>query len=174
MAAVPNALSLARLALAVAFPFLAPAWRLPVVLIGGFTDWLDGFVARRYHAQSAVGSLLDGVADKAFVLAVLVPLALEGTIAWWQVAWILLRDMVVAVVALYLALRGEWRMFTQIPARMPGKVTTALLFLWIVAVLVPLPASVTTPLFVLLAASSLTAAVDYGVQFGRALRADGT
>ncbi len=170
IAAVPNALSTLRLLLAAAFPFLPPSWRLPVVVTGAFTDWLDGFVARRYHAQSTIGGLLDGIADKAFALSVLVTLAAAGVIAPWQVGLVVLRDVVVAGIALYVARRGDWSAFHRMPSRLAGKVTTALLFVWLIAVLIPLPEAGTFSLFVLCAVTSLVAAVDYVTQFARALK----
>ncbi|MDB6132863.1 MAG: pgsA2 [Verrucomicrobiales bacterium] len=47
-----------------------------VFLTASLSDWLDGWVARRYHLQSRLGSMLDPVADKALVLAALLTLSL--------------------------------------------------------------------------------------------------
>src|SRR5688572_5089393 len=69
--AIPNVLSSMRLALAVAFPLLPIEWRLPAMIVGGLSDWIDGLIARRYKAATSTGALLDAIADKAFTLSVL-------------------------------------------------------------------------------------------------------
>ena len=79
IAAVPNALSIGRLLLAVVFPFVAPVTaRLVLVIAGAASDGLDGYVARRWRVTSVAGGLLDGIADKAFTLSVLLTLAARG------------------------------------------------------------------------------------------------
>ena len=62
---VPNVLSGLRLVLAAGFWALPPSWRLAAVIAGGLSDWLDGFIARRFGVTSVAGGLLDGIADKA-------------------------------------------------------------------------------------------------------------
>ena len=167
--AAPNALSALRLALAAAFPFVPPAGRLPVVVASGATDWLDGWIARRWHVQSTVGGLLDAVADKTFVLSALLTLASVGLLAWWQVPLLLVRDGAVLFTALYFAGRREWAAFRGMPARWSGKITTALTFALLVVVLVPGLVHIRLPLFLSAAAASLLAGADYTAYFVRAL-----
>src|SRR5205809_7088713 len=81
--AVPNVLTGARLALAIVFPWLPAAWRLPAVAAGALSDLADGALSRQLHAASAVGRILDPVADKALVLAVVVTLLVQGTLRPW-------------------------------------------------------------------------------------------
>ena len=167
---VPNALSGLRLILALAFPFLPPIARLPTVLAGGASDWLDGLIARRYSVQSTFGGLLDAVADKAFVVSVLLTLASAGILAWWQVPLVLLRDLAVLVTVLFFALRRDWAAFGGMPARRWGKITTMLTFAFFVAVLVPAFDVLRWPLFGAAAAASLMAGADYLMRFVCALR----
>jgi len=126
IALTPNALSLIRLALAAVFPVIAPGWRLAVVVVAAFTDWLDGSIARRWHVSSATGQLLDALADKLFVLSVLVTMASTDLLEWWQLPVIIARDLAVALVTLYVALRRQWEALHRMVPRSPGKVTTAL------------------------------------------------
>lgn len=167
---VPNLLSASRFVLALAFPFAPPGWRLAAIAVAAVTDGCDGFVARRYDAQSTVGGLLDALADKAFVLAVLLTLAADGTVMWWEVVLVLTRDVVVALVSAYVAGCREWAAFKGMPARLLGKAATALLFLWFVALLLPAAAPARTLLFILAATSSALAALDYLLRFLSALR----
>ena len=51
--------------------------------LGGFTDWLDGYLARAWHQTSRIGQMLDPIADRLYILAVLVGLALREIVPWW-------------------------------------------------------------------------------------------
>lgn len=171
IAAAPNVLSSLRLGLAAAFPILPGEWRLVAVIAGALTDWLDGFIARRFHAKSVSGGLLDAIADKLFVLSVLLTLAAAGFIAWWVVPLLIARDLTVGYVALHTALRGDWDKFAEMRPRIGGKVTTVgqfALFATILAWGDPIAVIVVTALTV---GMSILAAADYLGQFIRALRA---
>ncbi|HHY49408.1 MAG TPA: threonylcarbamoyl-AMP synthase, partial [Alphaproteobacteria bacterium] len=58
-----------RLGAAAAFPFVPDAWRLPLVLFAGLSDFADGLIARRYGATSFLGGVLDVAGDKLFTLS---------------------------------------------------------------------------------------------------------
>ena len=169
---VPNLLSSMRLILALAFPFLPSIWpwRLSAVVVAGLTDALDGIIARRFRITSIAGGLLDGIADKLFVLVALVTLAFDDRILWWQVLLLLSRDMVVAVAALYAVGTGQWKAFDEMPARLPGKLTTVAVFVWLTASLTPWTAGVSRVLLLLATACSLIAAGDYLLLFIRGVR----
>ncbi len=88
MFALPNALTILRIALvpvfAIAFVMPGDAARLvafAVFAIAGFSDWLDGFAARKLNAGSAFGRMLDPIADKVLVAVALMMLVAEGDIA---------------------------------------------------------------------------------------------
>jgi phosphatidylglycerophosphate synthase len=100
---------------------------------------------------------------------VIVVLALGGMIAWWQIALVLSRDLVVGLAALYFAGRRRWDAFRQMPSRPAGKVATACVFAWFVTLTAPGASALQLPVFVLTAAACLVAAGDYVVKFGRAL-----
>jgi CDP-diacylglycerol---glycerol-3-phosphate 3-phosphatidyltransferase len=70
-------------------------WATAVFVAAMVTDWFDGRVARRYGRASALGSLLDPVADKVLVLATLAMLVGEGVAPAWMVAAILVRELLV-------------------------------------------------------------------------------
>lgn len=146
---LPNAISLTRFPLAVAF-VLVPAApvRLALITAAAASDWIDGRLARSTGRVTRVGELLDPVADKTFMLAAVGALVLEGYLAAWMLPLLLLRDLGVIVGAgVALARRPHLRL----PARAPGKVVTYLQFLatgaillrpgsarWIVAVVAAL------------------------------------
>jgi cardiolipin synthase len=108
---VPNLLSLLRLAGVPLFLWLllgprADGWALVVVMVGGATDWLDGKLARLLNQYSALGALLDPAADRLYILAALVALAVRDVVPWWAVVVLIGRDLVLGACLPVLRMRG--------------------------------------------------------------------
>ncbi|MBD2758788.1 CDP-alcohol phosphatidyltransferase family protein [Yimella sp. cx-573] len=97
---VPNALSFLRLLGAPFFFWLILAehdwWALLVLVISGFTDYADGKLARMLGQTSRLGQLLDPAADRLYILATIVALAVREVIPWWLVGVLLGREVFVA------------------------------------------------------------------------------
>lgn len=122
---VPNILSMARLAGVPVFLWLilvpeADGWAIVLLVVSGLTDYLDGYLARRWNQITRLGQLLDPVADRLYILATLVGLLLRGIIPWWLVALLVGRDVVMAVVLLILKRVGV----TGLPVHFIGKAAT--------------------------------------------------
>ena len=165
---VPNLLSITRLLLACFFPFSAEELWIWLIIAGGCTDFFDGWIARRFHAQSWQGGLLDAVADKAFILATLLTFTAAGKFSPWWIAAIIARDLTVACAAAYTAFCRLWHCFKKMGARWSGKLATAGQFvLFITIALLP---DLTTPILLTTATLSIGAAVDYGWLFYKALQ----
>jgi len=162
---VPNVLSSFRLALALAFPLLPSGWRLPALVVGALSDWIDGLIARRYHATSVPGALLDAIADKLFTLSVLITIVMGDNARWWQALIVLSRDLAVTAIAVYALLIGRYDAFQHMRPRLPGKLTTTLVLLWMVALLAGAPIAVLWKLFALAGAMSVLARAHYLMQF---------
>jgi CDP-diacylglycerol--glycerol-3-phosphate 3-phosphatidyltransferase len=62
-------------------------------MIAAITDWLDGFIARRYNLVTKIGAVLDPIADKMLVAAALVLLAQSGAIFGWMAGLLLCREI---------------------------------------------------------------------------------
>jgi cardiolipin synthase (CMP-forming) len=111
---IPNLLSVARLAGVPLFLWLllAPGdgsgdgWAVLVLAVGGFTDWLDGKLARLLDQYSRLGALPDPAVDRLYILAALVALGIRHVIPWWVVALLVARDLVLAVCVMVLRGRG--------------------------------------------------------------------
>ena len=126
---VPNILSAFRLILAFLFPF-APEYAWTWLIIGGGgSDALDGWLARRWHAQSRTGAILDAVADKIFVLSALLTFAVAEKFPLFLMPPLLARDLLVAGTAIYAVSIGAWESFNRMDVRWPGKLATAGLFI---------------------------------------------
>ena len=94
---VPNLISLARLAGVPLFLWLflglhADGWAVAVLAVGGTSDWVDGFLARRLNQVSRLGELLDPLADRLYILATLLALTVREVVPVPLTAAILARE----------------------------------------------------------------------------------
>ncbi len=111
---VPNLITLVRLACIPLFLWLlfgAHRQTAAAVLLGvlGATDWVDGFVARRYHQVSTVGKVLDPVADRVLVVTAVVAIIVHGAVPVWFGVATIAREVVVSGAVLLLASLGAAR-----------------------------------------------------------------
>ena len=75
----------------------------------GATDWVDGWIARRFDQVSEVGKLLDPTADRLLLVAALVSMMVDGSIPTWFAVAVLVREVLVGVAALVLLGLGARR-----------------------------------------------------------------
>ncbi|CDR34757.1 CDP-alcohol phosphatidyltransferase family protein [Criblamydia sequanensis] len=127
MLTIPNLISLLRLPLAILFVFSGSFFRAVVLILAAFSDFLDGFIARRYSTTSRYGTLIDPVMDKLFVIIVLATLIQESSLEPWEIASLLCRDISVFIFGIYLILTGKLESY-RLRSIWSGKVTTALQF----------------------------------------------
>jgi len=122
---LPNLLSLARLGLIPVFLWLvlgpqADAWALGVLMLSGITDFLDGYLARKLNQRSSLGEVLDPAADRLYIMAVVVGLALRGIVPWWIALLLPLRDAMLWGLVPFLRKRG----YSALPVHFLGKAAT--------------------------------------------------
>lgn len=122
---IPNILSMLRLAGVPLFLWLvlgpeADGWALAVLMISGVTDFLDGYLARRLDQFSSLGEILDPVADRLYILAVVIGLALRDIIPWWVAIILPLRDLLLWGLVPLLRTRG----YSALPVHFLGKAAT--------------------------------------------------
>ena len=109
----PNALSAARLLGVPVFLWLVIGPRTAttdliaagILGLAGITDWLDGKLARMLNQQSRLGAILDPAADRLYIAATIIALAVRGIIPWWLFAAIAGRELIVGVALLVLRRR---------------------------------------------------------------------
>jgi phosphatidylglycerophosphate synthase len=138
---------------------VAPHWRIPAVLFAALSDLMDGLLGRYLGATGRLGRILDPVADKVFILGVIVTLLSEGRLALWEVALIGLRDVAVLVGAAWLLFQRRWQALGNVPPSLWGKATTVLQFAFLLSLL--FFGRSLLPLFVATAVVSGIAALDY-------------
>ncbi len=129
---LPNAITIARIPLAVIFFVLllvggtyglddiVVRWIAAVLFIVAIsTDWVDGYLARRYEIVSDFGKLWDPIADKLLTGAGFIGLAVLGELNWWLVVVILIREWGITIHRLMVAKEHV------VAAAWMGKVKTA-------------------------------------------------
>jgi cardiolipin synthase len=125
---IPNLLSFVRLALVPFFLVLIILHldfaALLVLVFSSISDFLDGQIARRFGQITRLGQLLDPAADRLFIFAALIGLAVSQVIPWWLVAVVVGRDATLLVLGIILANYG----FGPLPVHHLGKMATFSLF----------------------------------------------
>lgn len=126
---VPNLLSLLRLALVPVFLVLILNGRnfeaIIVLAVASITDYLDGYFARKLKQETRLGQLLDPAADRLYIFATLIGLAIVGYIPLWLTVVVIARDVLLLFTYPILASRG----YGPLPVHYLGKAGTfALLY----------------------------------------------
>jgi cardiolipin synthase (CMP-forming) len=102
---IPNGISAARLAGVPVFLWLvlgprsatADYWAVALLIVAGLSDWLDGKIARALNQTSRLGQVLDPAADRLYIAATIIALAVRGIIPWWLVVVLAVREITVGV-----------------------------------------------------------------------------
>jgi CDP-diacylglycerol--glycerol-3-phosphate 3-phosphatidyltransferase len=130
LAQIPNALTIARLALIPVFVVLMvqaghnSSWPAGVVFgIAAITDQVDGFLARRWHVESRFGQLADPLADRLMIDAAVILLAVYDRLPWVGLAVIIGRDVLLLAGSVLLAPRG-----IEVEVNTVGKAATWVLY----------------------------------------------
>ncbi len=184
---VPNALTGSRLLLAAVFFVMLGYYQYegrgdPTLLnvafviycVALFTDFLDGYLARKLDQVTRLGQLLDPAADRLFIFATLLGLAARDVVPWWVVIAIVARDMMLLVLGVVLANHG----YGPLPVHFLGKMATACLFyalpLLVLAQAIPATASLAGPAGWAAAAWGAFlywwAGIVYGIETARVVR----
>lgn len=128
---VPNMITVARMVLIVVFGYLLvmeyDVWAIAVLAVAGFSDFLDGYLARRWDQSTELGRILDPAADRVLTVVVVLGLAIRDIIPWWLVAILLVRDVAVGIALLVGRRRG--RLTPKVT--FVGKLATALLYVFL-------------------------------------------
>lgn len=127
---IPNVLTVIRLILIPVFIYTyylnEPITALIIYLVAGITDVLDGYIARRFHMSTKLGTVLDPLADKLMLIAALGCLTYSGLIPSWVLYVVLLKDlaMIIGAAVMYFG-----RIKRVIPSNVFGKVATMVFYI---------------------------------------------
>jgi len=170
---IPNALTLARIALIPIFILIltfghSPAMHILAGIIfalASITDYLDGYLARKWQVVTNFGKFADPLADKLLVMTAFITLVGASVIPMWIVAVIVCRELAVTGLRLLLVNDGE-----VLAAAWPGKVKTATQMLAIIFLLIDdfpvkgLPFSIGTILLYVCLVATVYSGVDYFIK----------
>lgn len=159
---IPNLLSLGRLAAA---PYLFWLLRLQqwnsalmVIVLAAVSDFLDGFLARRWQVNSPFGEALDPIADKALLSGAFIALWLAGPVEGWVASVVLGRDALILLFAAgALIFSKKLRRF---PPSLLGKISTAVQIALVIAIVSQMPQAIQILKWAT-AAFTLSSGVDY-------------
>jgi cardiolipin synthase len=118
---VPNSISLIRLLLIPVFLWTSFNDLLTlsclIIFIASFTDWLDGFAARKLNQFTRLGQLLDPISDRLYIIALLIVVYFFNLANVYILGFIVLRELILSVLMVYLKTRG----LTGLPVHYLGK-----------------------------------------------------
>ncbi len=137
---VPNQLTILRMTLA---PFLVVlvlqrefTWALVLFVVAGVTDLLDGFIARRGHQKTVLGTIMDPIADKILLSSSFIVLTWSAGLGVRIPAWLtvlaLSRDVLILLTAALINMTSGWRIFQP---SLLGKLSTGFQILMVGLVL---------------------------------------
>jgi cardiolipin synthase len=122
---LPNAISFVRLLGVPLFLWLVlvaeqDVWAFVVLAVAGATDWIDGALARALNQRSRLGVMLDPLADRLYIAATVLGLALRGFIPWWLVGILVARELMLLAILPILRRQG----LVALPVTYVGKAAT--------------------------------------------------
>ena len=129
----PNILTISRLLLT--FPLILlleinkPNYVFILIILGGITDYFDGFLATKLNLKSRFGAIIDPLTDKIFLLIPLLWLSKIDLIPFWSLSIILFRELIIS------ALRTTIK--NGLPASQLGKYKTFFFFLTLIIFFLP-------------------------------------
>lgn len=163
---IANSISLARGVLGVYIPFLVlsdslalHAVALVLFIVGAVSDFFDGFLARKMNQVSDAGKFLDPLADKVFILGLLISFSLKGYYSIWWIVPIAAREILITFCrigwlregrAIGAETLGKWKLFSQVlsvsfsflllvgPAIFPASVLTLLKMAVLISLMIAL------------------------------------
>lgn len=139
---VPNLLTLCRFALVPLYlvvffsghPY-ATQWAFVVLLTAGLTDIIDGYLARKYKQVTDIGIMLDPLADKLMMIAVILSFVLTDRISWLAAGVFFVRDIGMIVGSALFHLNGK----KPLPANALGKATTVMFYITFLLIMFDYP-----------------------------------
>lgn len=91
-----------------------------LLVVAVLSDFVDGMVARRMNQITKLGQFLDPFADRLFIAATVIALAIQGVVPWWFVIAVMLRDALLGVGGIVMSRYGHG----TLPVKWWGKVAT--------------------------------------------------
>ena len=160
---VPNILTAMRLLMIPSFGYFLYIGNYKVAvflfLLSGFTDILDGFIARRFDMVTSWGKLADPLADKLMQIMALVILTIQKTIPTFVLIIVIIKELLMAIGSIMLLKQKKY----VVSANWYGKMATVIFYLAIIMIIIKVPYS--NYLIILALAATLFAFVKYFISY---------
>ena len=158
-----NKLTLARVVMIPAFMLVlylgipgANYWALAIFALASATDWLDGYIARKYNQVTDFGKFMDPLADKCLVTAAMLWFVEVGQMPAWALLLVIVREFAISGLRMNAATTGR-----VIAAGWSGKVKTASTMVCIILMLLPIPSVVNTLCVAVIVLTTIYSGVEY-------------
>ena len=158
-----NKLTLARVVMIPAFMLVlylgipgANYWALLIFALASITDWLDGYIARKYNQVTDFGKFMDPLADKCLVTAAMLWFVEVGQMPAWALLLVIVREFAISGLRMNAATTGR-----VIAAGWSGKVKTAATMVCIILMLLPISAVVNTLCVAVIVLTTIYSGVEY-------------
>ncbi len=137
---ISNTLSVLRLLLVIPIAILlldgensSRYFALTLIAIAIASDWLDGYFARKYNQVSDLGKILDPLADKIAIGVIAAILVIQGTVPFWLMVALILRDLIILAGGLYIK-----KVKNIIPqSNLLGKITVGIISVYLLLCILP-------------------------------------
>lgn len=137
-------------------------------LVGGLSDGLDGFLARRYHWQTDLGVILDPMGDKLMMLAAYLLLGWHNLLPWWLVGLVIFRDLIiVAGTLLYRKFVGEAKLKPLFISKLNTTVQIVLVLIVMLSQIINIHSLIIDSFIWLVTATTLLSGYAYINEWGR-------
>ena len=161
---LPNALSLLRITAAITFPAVSVSLQLPILIFALITEFLDGYIARKFNWETQLGKILDPIADKLFAFSVGLTLVISNKIELLSIIFIYSRDITVSLGFLcWLFTPTKTHLAWSFSPNLMGKLTTVLQYLYFLNILFkPIGYRL---IFLITSIVSISSAILYTIEF---------
>ncbi|HEV8013234.1 MAG TPA: CDP-alcohol phosphatidyltransferase family protein [Pontimonas sp.] len=126
-----------------------------LLVVAVLTDFVDGMIARRMNEITKLGQFLDPFADRLFIAATVIALAIQDVVPWWFVIAVMLRDALLGIGGVVMARYGA----ATLPVKWWGKVATfamlVVLPLFLLGAVFPEVGQITNPIAWVLALATV-------------------
>jgi len=169
---IPNIISAIRIVLVVPVVLLILqedySLALLIFIIAGVSDGVDGFLAKHFHWQSRLGSILDPIADKLLIVSSYAAVTWMGLIPFWLWLTVLLRDVIIVVGGLaYHRFVGKFEMAPSLVSKFNTVMQIVLLMAVLGAPLTQMPTWLLDGLVMLTLLTVILSGLDYVSVWGR-------
>ena len=131
-------------------------WALAIFAAASATDWLDGYIARKYNMVTDFGKFMDPLADKCLVTAAMLWFVEVGQMPAWAVLTVIIREFAISGLRMNAATSGR-----VIAAGWSGKVKTASTMVCLLLMFLPIPAIVNTLCVAVIVLTTIYSGVEY-------------